>query len=203
MDAALFVRTHTAPAKVPLVPEIRLYTASELTPVWKDVDDVPFWCVPWAGGQALARYVLDHPEIVRGKRVLDVGTGGGVVAIAAKLAGAAHVLAVDIDPVAIAACSENARLNGVEIAAEHGDPVGWHVDVDILLAGDIWYEREPAERFEAWLRALPIPALTGDPGRTYVPRDVVELARYEVPTTMELEGATRRTTRVLTLAART
>jgi len=197
MDAGLFVRTHTVPSPVPLAPEVRVFTATELTPVWKEIADVPFWCVPWAGGQALARYVLDHPDIVRGKRVLDFASGSGVVAIAAKLAGAAYVHAVDIDAVAIAACTENAQLNGVQLAVETADVVGWGVEEDIVLAGDIWYEREPAARFEAWLRSLSVPVLTGDPGRAYVPPDLVELARYEVPTTLELEGATTRTTRVL------
>ncbi len=198
MNADELLRQHTTPRPVPLVPEIRVHTANEITPVWRDVEEVPYWCVPWAGGQALARWVLDHPEAVRDKRVLDFGTGSGLVAIAAARAGAAHVIAADVDPFARTAGEANAALAGVTIAFVTRDLVGEALaDVDVVLAGDVWYEREPAARFDAWLRTLSARMITGDPGRSYVPVDLVELARYEVPTTLDLEGATSKTTRVL------
>ncbi len=201
MDPTELLHAHTTPRPVPLVPEIRVQTANEITPVWRDVDAVPYWCVPWAGGQALARWVLDHPEAMRGKRVLDFGSGSGLVAIAAKLAGAAHVVAADVDPFAAIAADRNAALNGVSLEILTGDIVGLaDVDADALFAGDVWYEREPAARFDAWLRTLGargVRVVTGDPGRSYVPCDLLELARYEVPTTLDLEGATSKTTRVL------
>ncbi|MBX3229240.1 MAG: methyltransferase [Labilithrix sp.] len=209
-DHAGFVREHTVLAAVPLVPEVRIHTATEVLPIWRatsawlDAHDlgVPFWCVPWAGGQALARWVLDRPEVVRGKRVLDFGTGSGLVAIAAALAGAASVRAVDVDAFAIAACRINAAANGVTIHAQCMDLVGAAVEEDLLLAGDVWYEAGPARRFAAWFEALPVAVVTGDPGRHYVPAAARELARYEVPTTLELESATTRTTRVLALGGR-
>jgi len=198
MDAALFVRQHTEPAVVPLVPEIRVYTASEVTPVWSELTSIPYWCVPWAGGQALARYVLDHPDTVRDKRIIDFGTGSGLVAIAAKMAGAAHVLAVDIDRFATAAARENAALNGITIdEVRTEDIVGTPRD-ETILAGDVWYEEAPATRCDAWFRTLATRILTGDPGRVYVPIDLHELARYDVPTTLELESAPKKTTRILT-----
>ena len=193
-----FVHAHTSPAPVPFVPEICLYTAGALTPVWQDVASVPYWCVPWAGGQALARYVLDHPETIRGMRVVDFGAGGGVVAIAAKLAGAAHVVAVDVDPLACAACAANAELNGVALEILEQDIVGSGAsDAEIVLAGDVWYEREPAARFDRWFRTLRARVITGDPGRSYVPADLALLATYEIPTTLDLESATSKPTCVL------
>lgn len=195
--AAELLAHHTSPRAVPLVPEIRILTADAIVPVWRDVDALPYWCVPWAGGQALARWVLDHPEEVSGKDVLDFGTGSGLVAIAAKLAGAARVVAADIDPFAAVAAAKNAALAGVAIETVTRDVVGAPCDCGVVLAGDVWYEREPAARYDAWLRGLPARVVTGDPGRSYVPHDLVELARYEVPTSLDLEGATSRTTRVL------
>jgi len=203
-----FVRSQTRLVPVPLVPEVMALTADPLTPLWTAtaawLDDhdaaLPFWAVPWAGGQALARWVLDHPEAVRGRRVLDFACGGGIVAIAACKAGAASVRAVDIDPLAIVAAKINAAANGVAFDLVCEDLVGNDVDADVLLCGDIWYEKEPAARFAGWLETLRCRVVTGDPARAYVPPGR-ELARYEVPTPIELEGATSRTTRVVDLAA--
>lgn len=198
MNAEELLAAHTTPRPVPLVPEIRVHTANEIVPVWRDVDAVPYWCVPWAGGQALARWVLDHPDFVRGKRVVDFGSGSGLVAIAAKLAGAARVIAVDVDPFAATAAATNAELNGVALDTLTRDLVGdAEVDADVVLAGDVWYEREPAARFDAWFRTVAARVVTGDPGRSYVPADLAPLARYEVPTSLDLEGAASKTTRVL------
>lgn len=207
-----FVRSHTALAEVPFVPEIRLYTATDLTPLWRATQewlgtyglDVPFWCVPWAGGQALARYVLDHPSVVRGRHVVDFGCGSGLVAIAAAIAGASSVHAIDIDPLAEAACLLNADANDVTITMTCADVVDADIDVahapDILLAGDVWYERAASARLAPWLDRLArsgVRVITGDPCRSYVPSDLVELARYDVPTSADLEASPLRLTRVL------
>jgi predicted nicotinamide N-methyase len=207
-----FVREHTELAPVPMVREIRLYTATELVPLWRATQDwldavgvnVPFWCVPWAGGQALARFVLENPEVVRGTRVLDFGTGSGLLAIAAAMAGAASVRAVDVDPLAIAACTLNAAANGVTVDACCEDVVGTVVDADVVLAGDVWYELGPSARFARWLRDVArsgTRVITGDPGRAYVPSNTRELAAYEVPTSSELESASSRRARVLEILA--
>lgn len=204
-----FVLEHTQLRPVPLVPEIAIYRADAVSQVWfetarwLDDDDaaVPFWCVPWAGGQALARYVLDHPEVVRGKRVLDFACGCGLVAIAAARAGA-QVRAVDIDPLAKVTTELNRAANGVELEIATTDLAGDPLrEVDVVLAGDIWYEPAPSARFRRWFRRLSIPVLTADSGRPYAPRHVRELARYEVPTPFELEARTTRTARVLTFEA--
>ena len=177
---AAFVRAHTVLETVPLVGDIRLYTATELVPIWRATEGwllerglgVPFWCVPWAGGQALARFVLDNPDVVRERRVLDFGAGSGLVAIAAAMAGAAEVRAVDVDPIAVAACLLNAEANGVVVDAFCADIVGDDLQVDVVLAGDVWYELSAAARFAGWFRAVSASGtrvLTGDPGRHYVP----------------------------------
>ncbi|HEY8079715.1 MAG TPA: 50S ribosomal protein L11 methyltransferase [Labilithrix sp.] len=199
-----FVRMHTALTPVPLVPEIALFTVNALTPLWRATEEwlgergveVPFWSVPWAGGQALARWVLDHPEAVRGLSVIDVGAGGGLVAIAAALAGAARVRAVDLDPLASAACAMNAAHAGVAIEIVTADAATVELDADVVLAGDVWYDRVQAERLAARLRACGARVLTGDPSRAYAPPDLETLAIYEVPTPPDLESASVRTTRV-------
>jgi predicted nicotinamide N-methyase len=197
MDAADFVRTQTALQTVPLVPEIRVHTASEVSPIWNEVPSLPYWCAPWPGGQALARWLLDHPEEVRGKRVMDFGTGSGIVAIAAMKAGAASVVAVDVDRFATTACEINAAANGVSVRTSTRDLVGTaQPDIDVMVAGDVWYEEEPARRFDAWFRKLEIRVLTGDPGRLYVPTDLTELARFDVPVSLDLENAPIKQTRV-------
>lgn len=212
-----FVRTHTTPTSAPLVPELVLHTATEVTALWEVTAawlgargmEVPFWSVPWAGGQGLARFLLDRPETVRGKRVLDFGTGGGIVAMAAARAGAEHVLAVDVDPFAVDACLLNVEVNGLGdggIDARVLDVVGQtNLDVDLLVAGDVWYDRALATVLSPWLSELAsggVRVLTGDPGRSHVPPDVRELARYVVSTTLELESTAQRLTRVLEIPGR-
>jgi predicted nicotinamide N-methyase len=205
-----FALEHTTLTPVPLVPELRVYRADAVTPVWfelarlldDDDADVPFWCVPWAGGQALARSVLDHPEIVRGKRVLDFACGGGLVALAASRAGA-RVWACDIDPFARVVTALNAAANGLSFQVTIEDVVGRALpDIDVVLAGDVWYEPAPSARFRRWLRRLAVnhTVLTADSGRPHAPRRATELARYEVPTPFELEARTMRTARVLQLS---
>lgn len=200
-----FVLEHTRLRPVPLVPEIEIYRSEDVSRAWFEMarwlDDadagVPFWCVPWAGGQALARYVLDHPEVVCGKRVLDFACGSGLVAIAAARVGAS-VRAVDIDPLARVATELNRDANGVPFAVETKDLVGEPLsDVDVILAGDIWYEPAESARFRRWFRKLVLPVLTADAGRRHAPRQVRELARYEVPTPFELEARATRVARVL------
>lgn len=202
--AEAFIRTHTAIESPPLVPELRLHLASEITPIWQASEaalaergvEPPFWAFPWVGGQALARYLMDHPSMVAGRRVLDFGAGSGLVAIAAARAGAAAVRAADIDPTAAAAMALNARLNGVEIGIVCADVIGTDPAADVVAVGDMCYERVLAERLVRWLRgwaALGVIVLLGDPGRTYRPADgLEELARYRVPTSLELEDRTER-----------
>ena len=198
---AAFIRAHTHLLPVPHAPEIRLYLADEATVLWQKTEDElgeiglppPFWAFAWAGGQALARYVLDHPETVRGKKVLDFAAGSGLVAIAAALAGAAHVAANDIDDFALAAIGLNAAENGVVVFPHGGDIVGSDGAWDVVLAGDISYERDTAARVTDWLEVLARAGKTvliGDPGRSYLARDrLVELAAYQVAVTRSLEDA--------------
>ena len=210
-DAEAFVAGATLPSAPPLLPEIRLHLASEVTPLWEATETrladaglpPPFWAFAWAGGQAVARLVLDRPELVRGRRVMDFATGGGVAAIAAALAGAARVDAVDIDPFATAAARLNARINGAEINTLTEDLVGQLPPPgrpEIVMAGDVCYEKPMAERVFAWLRALAgdgVLVLLGDPARAYAPRDGVEaLAVIDVPTVIEIEDKPQRRTTV-------
>ena len=203
-NAADFVRANTAVAAAPLVPEIRLYLASEITPLWyateaslaRDQLPPPYWAFAWAGGQALARHILDHPELVRGRAVLDFGSGSGLVAIAAAKAGA-RVTAAEIDPFAAAAIGLNAALNRVDVAIERADVVGREpAPWEVVLAGDMCYERPLADRLTRWLRSLAARGtvvLLGDPGRAYLPAaGLEELARHEVPTSLELEDRLSR-----------
>lgn len=208
-DAVRFIREHTAPAPVPFVPELVLFQATELTPLWRATstelpawDDSPYWAFPWAGGQALARHVLDHPGLVRGRRVLDFATGSGLVAIAAARAGAASVRAVDVDPFCGAAVSLNAELNRVAVSFRDGDPLGEPPgDVEVLLAGDVFYERALAGNALAWFHALAargVSVLAGDAERAYAPvGGFAGLAAYDVPTTVEIEERPVRRARVL------
>jgi predicted nicotinamide N-methyase len=206
-----FIRGRTALAPVPLVPEMVLYQATEVTELWRATaadlagwDDSPFWAFPWAGGQALARHLLDQPALVAGLRVADFGAGSGLAAIAAALAGASRVTAFDVDPFCEAAVSLNAERNGVEVAFEARSPLGSELpDVDVLLAGDMFYERELSERFQAWARTLAergVRVLAGDPGRLYSPRDgFVRRAVHEVPTSTAIEDRLLMRTWVLEL----
>jgi len=203
-DAAAFLRAHTAPARAPLVPEIALHLASEITPIWQATEDwlhrtgiePPFWAFAWPGSQALARYVLDHPETVAGRRVLDFAAGCGLAAIACVHAGAASVEAAEIDPMAAAAIALNAAANGVSIAISAADLVGSACRWDTVLCGDVCYEAPMTQHIMPWLRGLATHAevWVADPGRAYLPGDGLEaFARYAVPTTTELEDRTERT----------
>ena len=205
MNADTFIRDNSQLLAPPLVPEIRLHLASEVIPLWRKTEEElakigvppPYWAFAWAGGQALARYVLDHPDIVLGKRVLDFGAGSGLVALAAAKAGAAHVIAADIDPFAIAAIARNATVNGVAIETVTDDVIGGSELFDLILVGDMCYERPLAERLMLWLKSSPAQVLLGDPGRSYFPKTgLTQLASYSVPTTRELEDREIRETGV-------
>ena len=203
-----FIRANTEIASPPLLPSIRLHLATEITPIWHATEALleregvapPFWAFAWAGGQALARFVTDHPDQVAGRAVLDLGSGSGLVAIAARLAGAARAVAADIDPVAAEAASMNAELNDVTIETVSEDLIGTAIAAEIVLVGDLCYERPLAERLVRWLRRLAsggVTVLVGDPGRAYLPADgKALLARYLVPTSLELEDRTERDTAV-------
>jgi len=200
-DPVAFIRAETRLRPVPHAPEILLHVADEATELWQKTEEElgeiglppPFWAFAWAGGQALARYVLDHPDTVRGRRVLDFASGSGLVAIAAVKAGAAQVTACDIDSFAIAAIGVNAEANGVALTPFQADIVGQDGEWDTVLAGDICYERDLAERVTNWLLDLSrrgATVLIGDPGRSYLPRERLEmLAAYEVPVTRTLEDS--------------
>src|SRR4051812_46723729 len=195
MPPADFITANAALMAPPLVPEIQLYLATEVMPLWRATEEEletmgvppPYWAFAWAGGQALARYLLDHPETVAGKRVLDIGAGSGLVAIAASKAGAASVIAADIDAFSAAAIGLNAAANGCAITVTQHDLIGTGGDWDVILVGDLFYERPLAERLLAWLRGLHCLALLGDPGRSYFPNTGVErLALYNVQTSRDL-----------------
>ncbi|ALA17412.1 MULTISPECIES: methyltransferase [Chelatococcus] len=198
-DKAAFVRTHTRLLPVPHAPEIVLHVADEATALWEKTEEElgamglppPFWAFAWAGGQALARYILDHPAIVTGKRVLDFASGSGLVAIAAARAGAAQVDACDIDTFAAAAIAVNAEANGVALTVRQDNLVGTDEGWDCVLAGDICYERDLAAAVTDWLSRLAARGATvliGDPGRSYLARErLAALATYEVPVTRALE----------------
>jgi predicted nicotinamide N-methyase len=188
----------TAPGVAPLVNEITLLLADDIHRTWSLTDEEapPFWAFAWAGGQALARHVLDHPELVAGRRVLDLASGSGLVAIAAAQAGAAHVVASDHDARARVATARNAVLNGVALDVV-GDLVGpdaesVELDVDVVLAGDVFYEQPMARLMLEFLdeaAGAGIDVLVGDPGREYLPRRrVTALATYDVRETADLEG---------------
>ena len=221
-DISHFIRENTASFSPALVPEIRLHLASEVTPLWHATEaslaqsqlPPPYWAFAWPGGQALARYVLDHGGTVRGKRVFDVGAGSGLAAIAAAMVGASEVTAVEIDPFAVVAVGMNAALNGVAVAVDCRDllsplppssrpspvPFGAIDGTLTVLIGDMCYERQLARRLVAWLS--PVAArgaeiLLGDPGRAYLPEAGLELvAKYNVPTSLDLEDRAQRDTAV-------
>ena len=210
--ARAFVQRHTLVRPVPGLQEIRLHLADEVLPLWHAVQvesadadaPLPYWAFAWAGGLAIGRYLRDHPETVAGRRVFDLGSGSGLCAIAAKRAGAATVIAADIDPVAAAAIALNARVNGVRLTVVGRDVLDDEPpDVDVILAGDCWYETGFAERVLPWLRRAEtrgIAIVVGDPGRRYLPTDdLVELATYEVRTTTELEDLEQKQARVYAL----
>jgi predicted nicotinamide N-methyase len=202
-----FVVRNTAITHAAAVPEIALYLATEVTPLWEASEETlqqnglppPYWAFAWPGGQAFARLMLDRPELARGRTVLDFAAGSGIAAIAATRSGAAHVVASEIDPFALAALKLNLALNQLDIDICDKDlldapPAGW----DVLLAGDVCYERPMAGRVLAWLDravATGIEVLVADPGRTYLPKSgLTELARYDIPTSLDLENRKIMTT---------
>jgi predicted nicotinamide N-methyase len=203
-DPEAFIIAHTVIARPALVPEIPLYLATEITPIWQATEawlgeqgiEPPFWAFAWPGSQALARWVLDDPSRVAGKRVLDFAAGGGLAAIAAARAGAAMVEAAEIDPLAHAATRLNARLNGVAVAEAPGDVVGAACRWDTVLAGDVCYEAPMTRHILPWLRGLAAAGaevILADPGRAYVPSEGLSpVARYRVPVTRELEDRDER-----------
>jgi predicted nicotinamide N-methyase len=208
MTPEAFITANASLMPPPLVPEIKLYLASEVVPLWRATEEElaeigvppPYWAFAWAGGQALARYLLDNPDIVAGKHVLDIGAGSGLVAIAAAKAGAACVLAADIDGFSCAAARLNADANQCSVAVTQEDLIGATGDWDVILVGDLFYERPLAERLLAWLMPLGVPALLGDPGRSYFPKERVEkLATYTVQTSRDLEDREIRETGVYRL----
>lgn len=213
-DPETFIRANTQLHPVPHAPELQLHVASEITPIWQMTEEAlgelglapPFWAFAWAGGQAIARYLLDNPDEVRGKTVLDFASGSGLCAIAAMKAGAARALACDIDPFCRAAIALNAQANSVSVDSVIADLLDRPAPpVDLILAGDICYEKPLAERVLAWLAAAQgagARVLIGDPGRSYFPRQGLEkLAQYEVKTTRELEDIEIKRTGVWTLSA--
>lgn len=208
-----FILENTTLQRPPHTPELQLHLASEITPIWQMTEDAlaeiglppPFWAFAWAGGQALARYLLDHPDEVAAKCAIDFATGSGIVAVAAAKSGAARVLAADIDAFCAAAVALNAAANGIALEFTDKDlldapPPAW---AEVVLAGDICYERPLAERVMAWLqiaKAQGARVLIGDPGRSYFPRQgLLKLAEYQVPTSRELEDMEIKKTAVWTL----
>ena len=206
-----FIQAQTTLATPPLTPEIRLHLATEITPIWQATEATleannlppPYWAFAWPGGQALTRFLLDHADRIRGKRVLDFAAGSGLSAIGAKMAGAEKVQANEIDDFAIEAILLNAASNNVALEVLRHDLIGRNEGWDVVLAGDVCYERPMAEAILPWLRGLArrgTTVLMADPGRAYLPASgLEEIARYDVPTSLELEDRTSRTTRVLRL----
>jgi predicted nicotinamide N-methyase len=198
-----FVRDQTRLGYAPLVPEIVLHLASEVTPIWQATEawlaennvDPPFWAFAWPGGQALARHILDHRSCVAGRRVLDFAAGGGIAAIACALRGAARVEAAEIDPMARAAIALNATANDVSVTLPDSDVVGADCRWDLILCGDVCYEAPMTAHILPWLRRMARHAEVwlADPGRAYLPRDgLTALALHRVPTSLELEDCTER-----------
>ncbi len=213
MDRSGFIYRHTEPISPPLVPEVKLHLAHEAIPIWQKTEEQlgemglppPFWAFAWAGGQALARYVLDHPDAVRGKSVLDLASGSGLVGIAASKAGAKKVLAADIDGFAIEAISINAGINDAAIGTTSRDLLAdGPPAVDVILVGDLFYEKELAARCLTFLKIAKqrqIISLIGDPGRSYLPKEeLVRVATYSVPVSRELEDSEIKKTSVWKLA---
>lgn len=197
-----FIRANTFVEPSKLVPQIRLHLATEVTPLWHATEaylnqqgiDPPFWAFAWVGGQALARYILDHPAVVAGLKVLDIGCGGGIVSIAAVLAGARHVTALDIDPMAAAACRMNAASNVTDarITVHTADAITYDLSpFETILVGDVCYTRGESDDLARHLKEASVPVLLGDPGRQFLPRnDIRRLATYMVETSRELESGT-------------
>ncbi|AUG51892.1 class I SAM-dependent methyltransferase [Thalassospira marina] len=205
------IATFTVPARVPLTPEIEMYLATHITPLWQATEDIlgvldippPYWAFAWPGGQAITRYILDNPDLVRGKKVLDFACGGGMQAIACVMMGAAEVTANDIDPVAITATRLNAARNNVSfttvtdnLVGKNGPEKRW----DVIFAGDVCYQQDMADAVLQWLMGealLGTRVILADPGRTYAPtRNIDELETYDVPVDVAVEDADTKFTRV-------
>ncbi|HEX7109746.1 MAG TPA: methyltransferase [Aestuariivirga sp.] len=197
----------------PLVPEVKLHLAHEAVPLWQKTEEElgemglapPFWAFAWAGGQALARYVLDHSSSVENRKVLDLATGSGLIAIAAARAGSTSIIAADIDEFATTAAEMNAELNQVSLDIKLEDLLHQQPPAtDVILVGDLFYEKSLAARCLAWLRKAQeqgAQILIGDPGRSYLPQEQLEkLAEYIVPVTRDLEDAEIKRTAVWRLA---
>ena len=219
MNRAAFIRANTRLLSPPLVPELKLHLADAAVPLWQKTEEElgeiglppPFWAFAWAGGQALARHILDHPEIIRGRSVIDLASGSGLVGIAALMAGAERVLAADIDRFAVVAIGMNAALNFPPPCGEGNLSVS-SGDIlltppppaDVILVGDLFYEKDLAARVYNWLRQAErqgSAVLIGDPGRSYLPREKLEkLGEYQVPVTRDLEDAEIKQTAVWRLA---
>jgi predicted nicotinamide N-methyase len=209
-EAETFIRETTALASPPLLPELSLRLATEVTPLWQATQqwlsdrgiEPPFWAFAWAGGQAIARLLLDRPELVRGKTVLDIASGSGLCALAAALAGAARVVAVDKDPLAVVAIAMNAEANGARVEAFAADILNdsalpaWAGVPDVVLAGDVCYDAAMTSLFLPWLAgrsAAGACVLLGDPGRAYLPKEgLEEIARFRVPTIDDVEAESEK-----------
>jgi len=209
VDPEGFIRNNTALETPAMVPEFKLWLATEYVPIWQATEswleeqnvDPPYWAFCWPGGQAIARYLLDNPVLVRGRRVIDFAAGSGVSSMAAARAGAASVLANDIDALSLVAARLNGEANGIAfnvsaddwLAGPDGNP-----DADVVIAGDVCYEREMSARALAWLRSharLGRLVLLGDPGRNYFSaQGLEERARYDIPTSLQLENRGMRET---------
>ena len=208
LDPDRFITENTRTAAAPLTPELVFHLADKTLPIWEKTEEAlgraglppPFWAFAWAGGQALARYVLDHPQRVADLQVLDFAAGCGVAGIAAAKAGARRVFASEIDPFAAAAVRANARLNEVAVVVEEGDLVGEDRGWDVVLAGDVFYEALGAHAIHTWLERLRrrgAQVLIGDPGRHFLPKErLEELARYDAPVSRDLEDRDVRLARV-------
>lgn len=205
-DRRAFVAAHAPLRAAPTTPELKLHLADASVDLWMKTEEElgeaglppPFWAFAWAGGQALARYLLDAPETVMGKRVLDFGAGCGVAGIAAARAGAAEVETSELDPFAVAAIGLNAAANGVAVRARLEDLVGADEGWDVILAADVAYEAGPARAIFDWLARLAgrgAEVLVGDPGRAFLPRErLARVAEYNTPVLRDLEDMEQRRT---------
>ncbi len=213
LDAGAFLRANTVPGRAALVPEIVLHLATEITPIWRATEawlseygvEPPFWAFAWPGGQALARHILDHPEKIAGRRVLDFAAGGGIAAIACAMAGAALVEAAEIDALAVEAITLNAGANDVTVTAIAADVVGAACRWDLILCGDVCYEAPMTGHILPWLTGLADTAEVwiADPGRSYLPKQGLHrFAEYTVPTTLELEDRVERQVGLYCLSGR-
>ncbi|MFZ4120768.1 MAG: class I SAM-dependent methyltransferase [Caulobacterales bacterium] len=211
-DIPAFIAANTRVLSPPHTPELRLHLADNAVALWQLTEDElgalglppPFWAFAWAGGQAIARYILDQPALVQGKTVLDVASGSGLVAIAAMRAGAFSARAIDLDPFATQACLLNAALNAVSIEVETGNALLQPAAAQVILVGDLFYEKDLAAALLSWLQAQAAAGKTvliGDPGRAYLPKDaLVRVAEYAIPVSRDLEDCEVKRTAVWRLA---